>query len=422
MTTTTATDAARVAVLAAARAVQQASGAPAALQRPHPRHGEPAGTMLARLVICASRSREEKRGLAQFAAGMFPHDPEVIAIARTATGVADTTTAGWAAQLVRTETRALFAELQPLSAWASLASLGLAAAFAGAASVVVPQLNVGNAVDGGWVAEGGAIPVVKGSVSTKRLLRYKLAGIVPITMELQRTSDPDAVETMRQLLRNFLANLLDSSMLDSAAAVPGVRPAGLLFGVTPTAGATGGGVAALTADLKTLVAAFVAGGFDPRRMALVVNPVQWAALATMVDGQGRFAVDMGSGQVQTFPVITSAFQPAGEVTAVATSHFATASDAIELDESEDGTLVMANADGTAPTHAGDAPLGGGLGTPQQVVPDGGIPVAGGSGASIAGITAMSLWQTWSLGVRLVMPASFGTTKAGAVQALTGVTW
>jgi hypothetical protein len=36
--------------------------------------------------------------------------------------------------------------------------------------------------------------------------------------------------------------------------------------------------------------------------------------------------------------------------------------------------------------------------------------------------ALSLWQSWLVGLRLVVPASFGITRAGAVQQVTGVTW
>ena len=102
--------------------------------------------------------------------------------------------------------------------------------------------------------------------------------------------------------------------------------------------------------------------------------------------------------------------------------FASAIDQTEIDTSEQATLTMADAGAAAPTQAGAAVGGGALGTQRQVIPDGGIPVSGGSGASIAGAVAVNLWQTWSLGIRLVQPASFAVTKAGAVQAVSGITW
>lgn len=413
-------NAAGEAVRAAANAALARSGAPGLAQRQQPRAA--AGTTLAKVVIACARARGENSSAEYIASTMFGRDSGVMAIARSLTGSADTTTVGWAAELVRNETRAMLEELVPVSAWAALASLCLQVGFNGGNSVVVPSLNVGNGVGGGWIGEGGSIPIVRGSLASTRLRRFKLAGIVPITKELERASDPAAVEVVRKLLNGYVGNLLDQSMLDDAAEVPGVRPAGLLFDVAPIAGTAGGGVPALTADIKALTQAFLAAGLDPRAMALVVSLTQWAGLATMVDAFGNFAVDMGDGRVQTFPIIASAFVPAGTVIAVATSHFATAADPIEIDESNEAALVLADAAAAVPTHAGDAVGGGAVGTAREVLPDGGIPVSGGVGASVVGAVAESLFQTWSTAVRLVLPASFGVTKAGAVQVVNGVTW
>jgi len=102
--------------------------------------------------------------------------------------------------------------------------------------------------------------------------------------------------------------------------------------------------------------------------------------------------------------------------------FGSAFDGIELDLNDSATLQMENADAVAPTHAGAAAFGGALGTAGQVVRDGGIPVSGGSGASVAGAVAVSLWQTWSLALRLVVPASWAVLRAGGVTAVNAVTW
>lgn len=243
------------AAIAAARALQRATGAPVSQRQ---LRSGPAGTTLARVLLAHSIAKSRDRFVGDIAREVFRGNDAVAAVARASVGAADTTTAGWAAELVRTETRALLDEIRPLSAFAGLAALGLSTTFDGATSVVVPNLAVGSAVGGGWVGEGGAIPVVKGAVTSKRLKRFKLAGIVPITKELQAASSPEAVALMRELLKGFLANLLDQSMLDAGPDVVGVRPAGLLNGVTTAAGATGGGLEALTADLKTFAAAFLA--------------------------------------------------------------------------------------------------------------------------------------------------------------------
>jgi hypothetical protein len=372
---------------------------------------QPPGTTLARVLLAVSRAKAQDRDVASLAREMFRDDTAVHAIARTLTGSADTSTADWAAALVRTETRALIEELAPISAWATLGALGVATSYNGAQSVVVPDVAPGDQVAGGWTGEGGVLPLVAGGLASARVKRHKLGGIIAITQELRRASDADAVSIMRGLLLTFLGNLLDSSMLDAVAEVPGVRPAGVLYGVTPIAGAAGGGETALAADLKAVAAAFLAAGVNPASMALIVSPMEAISLATMP--LGAFTV----------PVIASAFVAPGSAVIVAAAHFATAADPVEIDSSEEATLTMANADLTAPTQAGAAVGGGAVGTAaHEVIRDGGIPVSGGTGASVAGATALSMFQGWMLGVRVVLPCSFAITRAGAVQQITGITW
>ena len=55
----------------------------------------------------------------------------------------------------------------------------------------------------------------------KAIDRYKVAGIIPITKELERSSSPSAVAVMRQMLVRFIGNLLDKSLLDNLAALAG---------------------------------------------------------------------------------------------------------------------------------------------------------------------------------------------------------
>lgn len=384
------------------------------------------GTRLAQIVIARSVAFEARRPLDQVANEMFGHEPEVLAIARSLVGTADTTTAGWAAELVRSETRAMLeVDLLPYSAWAALSAQGITIGFNGAATVVIPQMDVGKTIDGAWVGEGGAIPLVKGNIAAKRLSRYKIGGIVPITKELQRTSDPQAVDVMRVFLRQVLSNLLDSSLISNSAEVPGVRPPGLLFGVAPITGALGGGAAAVDADITALMVAFNAANVRGRK-ALMMSENTVGRLAMMKNALGQLSyptVDATTGgTIGVFTIIPCIFLSDTVLIAVSVDHFASAFDPMEVDVNEAATLQMANSDATAPTHAGAGQLGGALGTAHQVPPDGGIPISGGNGASIAGSVAVSMYQTWSLAIRMVMPASFGVTKTGAVQVVNGITW
>jgi hypothetical protein len=379
------------------------------------------GTRLAQMVIARSIAFETRRPIDQVATEMFGHEPEVLAIARTAVGVADTTTAGWAAELVRSETRAMLqSELVPMSAWAALAAQGITIAFNGAATVAVPQMDIGKQVGGAWVGEGGAIPLAKGTITAKRLARYKVGGIVPLTKELERTSDPAAVEVMRVFLRQVLSNLLDSSLIGSSAEIAGVRPAGLMNGVTPIAGALGGGQAAVQADFTAILSAFSTAGVRGR-FVLLMSEMTVARLGMITNALGQVAFpEVDQGRLKTAQIIPTSFLADNVMIGVSVPHFASAFDPLEADISDSATVVVANADAAAPTHATGA--AGIIGTANQVPPDGGIPVSGAVGAAAAGAQAISLWQTWSLGVRMVQPSSFGLTKVGSVQAVSPITW
>ncbi|HXS31202.1 MAG TPA: hypothetical protein VN755_10245, partial [Steroidobacteraceae bacterium] len=243
-----------------------------------------------------------------------------------------------------------------------------------------------------------------------------------LTRELMRSSDPSAIETIRRMMLQDTANMLDTALLDSQAAVAGIRPAGLLSGVVVTAGAAGGGVAAVTADLKTLHDKLMAAGAGVKPVLLVNSSTVFSlSLLTNALGQFPFSEEVAQGRLKGFPLISSPFVPAGYAIMVDAAYFASAFDSPEIDISEQATLTMANANGVAPTQA-MSPAGA-LGIVEQVPPDSGISVVGGvTGAASAGYQAQSLFQTWTLAQRLVMPVAWGTTLPGVVQAVNAITW
>jgi hypothetical protein len=383
----------------------------------------PPGWRLAQVTLACAIARSRRCGVEQIAQELFSNQPEVVAISRSLVGAADSTTVGWAAELVRSEAKALLEEAQgPTSIWSTLASLGQSLSFGGSQSILVTTTNVGIAAGAtAWVGEAGAIPVVKGQVSGKRLWKFKLAGIIPLTKELERASSPAAIEIMRGMLRDFLSNLLDSSMIDANAEVAGVRPAGLLNGVVPIAGAAGGGYAAFHADLDAINAAFSAAQVGTKPVILVPQ-AKLFTLRSMTNAIGQFVFEDGRTSTLGFQVIGSQFVAPNTMIGIAAEKFASAIDAPDFDLSDSATVQMANADAVAPTQAGAGPLGGALGVAGQVPVDGGIPISGGNGASIAGSVAVNLWQTWQTGIRIVVPAGFGVTRAGSVQQVTATTW
>ena len=246
--------------------------------------------------------------------------------------------------------------------------------------------------------------------------------ITTLTRELMRASDPSAVETIRRMMVQDTANMLDTALLDSLAGVAGIRPNGLLFGVAITPGAAGGGVAAVSTDLQTMYDKLLAAGLGIRPVLLVHSSTIFSlSMISTPLGEFPFGTVEAGGKLKAFPILASPFVPVDHAIMVDAAYFSAAFDAPEIDISEEATLTMANADAVAPTQA-MSPAGA-LGIIEQVPPDAGISVVGGiSGAASAGYQAVSLFQTWSIAQRLVMPVAWGLTRPGAVQAVNAITW
>ena len=141
---------------------------------------------------------------------------------------------------------------------------------------------------------------------------------------------PSIEGIIRQAMADDTGIALDTYLIDNVAASAGIRPAGLLNGVTPiTASAATPALAAMVADLKALVAAITAvgGGGQGRAIALLVNPAQALSLGAAQTTTGDFAFASPADAAAKFGMrlIVSATVPAGRVIAIDAADFATAS-------------------------------------------------------------------------------------------------
>jgi HK97 family phage major capsid protein len=383
-----------------------------------------AGDLLARVIIARGLAAAQRKELTEIVSKVYPNDKQALAIAKTATSAADTTTAGWAAELVRSEAKGMLqTDLVPVSVFAALAAQGTLIDFAGAQSILIPQATArGVALGGSWVGENGVIPVKRGVLGSQRLNRYKLGVITQLTRELMRASDPSAIDIIRRMMVQDTANMLDTALLDALAGVAGIRPSGLLNGVAITPGAAGGGVAAVSADLQTMYDKLLAAGLGIKPVLLVNSSTVFALQSiTTPLGEAPYSAAENGGKLRGFPLLASPFVPAKTAIMVDAAYFAAAYDGPEIDVSEEATLTMANADAVAPTQAMSP--SGALGIVDQVPPDAGISVVGGpTGAASAGYQAVSLFQTWTVAQRLILPVGFGMTRPSAVQAVNAITW
>lgn len=159
-----------------------------------------------------------------------------------------------------------------------------------------------------WVGEGKPKPVSAMAFDSISLGFTKVAGIVPVTEELFRFSNP-AIETLvRDSLITAVALLTDRDFLDpSKAAVAGVSPASVTNGVTPIP-ASGTTADNLRSDLGRLMETYVGTNMGLTGLVLVMTSVQAVRIGLMRNPLGATefpGLNPAGGNLEGIPVVTS---------------------------------------------------------------------------------------------------------------------
>jgi len=364
-------------------------------------------------------SDHQFRALAAWTKAQAAHDPDLgrtlrdmyqggqhseitSAVLRAAVNPANTTVATWAAELIQTETLPFLDRLIPDSIFLPLANMGARYNFGTAGSLKIPVRGGGptNLLTGNWTAEGGAKPVKRASFTTVSLSPNKLSVISTFTEEMATYSPQSIEQIIRQAMSDDTSIILDTYLIDAVAFSAGVRPAGLLNGVTPiTASVLTPTSAAMIADLKALVGALIAAG-GGRAIAIIVNPMQALSLGLVQTTTGDFLFanpEQVGAKFLGARFIVSATCPAGRVIAVDAADFASAQgDQPRFAVSTDATL---HEEDTTPLALGTT------GSPNVVA----APMR-------------SLFQTDAVAVRMSLYVSWVMRRAGMVQTIAAVTW
>lgn len=396
------------------------------------------GDSVIRCGVVKAMAHIQRKPEAEILEELYGKDEATKAVAsmllKTAVPPADTTTTGWAAELVQTDMRGLLEEVEAQSAAAALAlwaerSGGMRIDFGSAPSVTIPKMNPtgANPTEPAWVGEGGAIPLMQFSFGSTVLNRYKLAGIVASTMELMEQTTYNLEQIFRRGMTKAYVKVLDDAFLSSSAAVAGVRPAGLLNGLAGTntgTGTAGGGVDAVRQDLDAMMGAILANN-EGAVPVLVMNNRNRMSLSFVTTALGDFVFrdELAGGRVLNVPVVSSGNVPYNTAVMVDVSSLAAAFDGPQYRVSQEATVVYANANGSAPTHADDGL--GAIGTAGQVPPNAGQPVAGDGqpvGLAGAGYVARSAYQQYLELIRAIWPTSFVMMRSGVVAQRTQITW
>jgi HK97 family phage major capsid protein/HK97 family phage prohead protease len=332
----------------------------------------------------------------------YQNDEKTNIVLRAAVNPAMTTVATWAAELVQTSNVDYLDRLIPNFVYPQLKAMGTNYSFGNNGVLKIPVRANTPALAGAWVGEAAAKPVKRMSFSTVSLTPTKLAVISTFSEEMATYGMPSIEGIIRQAMSDDTGVALDTYLIDNVAASAGIRPAGLLNGVTPiTASAATPVTAAMVADLKALVGAITAAGGGGRGpIAVLVNPAQALSLSFAQTTTGDFLFQDQAQAASKFGVrfIVSATVPAGRVIAIDAADFATASSNVpQFAVSTEATL-----------HEEDT-----------------TPLALGSGAQGSGVLAVpmrSLFQTDAVAIRMSLYVSWAMRRAGMVQTIAAVTW
>jgi HK97 family phage major capsid protein len=135
----------------------------------------------------------------------------------------------------------------------------------------------------------------------------KIAGIVVLTDELVRLSNPAAEMLVRDELAAAIIQYMDAQFVDPTKAANDVSPASITFGV-PAIPASGTSAAALRADIRNLMATFLDSNLQMTSAVWIMTQQTALGIHLMLNalGQAEYpGITMQGGTFIGLPVVTS---------------------------------------------------------------------------------------------------------------------
>ncbi len=223
-------------------------------------------------------------------------------IVKTAVNPGTTTDTTWAAPLVQyTNLASEFIEyLRPATIMGRIQGMRRVPF-----KVKVPRQTAGATVN--WVGEGKVKPLTSIAFDSITLDHAKAAGIIPLTEELVRLSNPSAEMLVRDDLAASIGQFLDIEFIDISNASSDVSPASVTYGVTPVV-ATGTTASAFRTDAATMLDSLVSANLPMGSGVWIMTPTQAMRLGMMVNATGGYefpGITVNGGSLLGFPVITT---------------------------------------------------------------------------------------------------------------------
>jgi HK97 family phage major capsid protein/HK97 family phage prohead protease len=237
---------------------------------------------------------------AEYAKRWNDSTPEVALFLKAAVAAGTTQDATWAKPLT-TAGNTIIEEFLTLLRPATI--LGQIAGFSRVPfNVPVPTSTAGGTYN--WVGEGKPKPVTKLAFSSTTLPTAKAAGIIVLTEELVRLSNPSAEAVVRREMINGIAAFVNAQFVDPAVAeVANVHPASITNAVTPVTA-----TANPLQDIVSLLTKFTAVNMPLGGVTIILSTTNALVLSliTNAGGERRFpALSTTGGSIVGLPVIVS---------------------------------------------------------------------------------------------------------------------
>jgi len=163
-------------------------------------------------------------------------------------------------------------------------------------------------------------------------------------------------------------------------------------------------------DLKNLINPFYEANLNGG-IRICMHPSNSLAMSLVLyNGTYLFKDELARGTLMGIPVIQSTNVPVDELQAFVMSAQAVALGSTTFDVSDSATIVEVDDDGVAPDMGADYPRD----------PSGSVGDA--ARDTVNNPPIRSLWQTESIGVKLVQYLSWATLRDGSVNRITGVSY
>jgi len=257
------------------------------------------GTAFVRAAMAILATKGSRYEAIEYAKRWEKETPEVGLFLKAAVAPGNTTDPAWAGALVTTQN--ITSEFIELSRPATI--LGRIPGFRRVPfNASVPIQTAGGTY--GWVGQGKAKPVTALAFGSTKLDISKAAGIIVLTEELVKMSNPAAEGIVRADMIAGIAQFLDSQFIDPAvAAVAGQNPASITNGIA--------GVASTQnpyEDLHALLSKFAAANVPLRGASLILSETNALAMGFLRDANGNRVfpnISVNGGTVEGFTVVTS---------------------------------------------------------------------------------------------------------------------